>query len=95
MNAVAEEKHFQEELNRLDERLRRLQEWEKSASEELKVGWWNQIFQLRKKRAEAADRLKRLAVSDDERAQAGLKAQVEEALVDLKTALETAETRFR
>jgi len=84
----------QEELRELEAELRRLQVKEKSARPDLLVGFWNQIFQLKRKRRAARRRVARLA-RDEPGDRDDLKEEVTRALTDLRTALETAETRFR
>lgn len=86
-------KELSAELQELDERLAALKTKATDADPELKIGMQSQIYELDEKRGQAQDALEELS-----KAGSGEMPPVdhtaEEALTDLRTALEVAETRF-
>ncbi len=81
------------ELQELDQRLTAFKDRAKDAHPELKIGIQSQIYELDEKRLHAHDAIEKLSKAEaDELPLADQTA--EEALTDLRTAIEVAETRF-
>jgi hypothetical protein len=83
----------QAELRELIARLELIESQAEKADAEAKLGYNEQIYELREKRKEVADH-----IEDLKTAEAGnwndLKKQTEEAILDFRTALDVAATRF-
>ncbi|MBD3336243.1 MAG: hypothetical protein GF355_12070 [Candidatus Eisenbacteria bacterium] len=81
------------ELKRLTERLERFRGSAREADPEMKIGYGTQVHQLLKKRDAAQEKLEELEQAGGKDREE-LRRALDKALLDLKTALETAETRF-
>ena len=86
-------RHSEEELGSLRERLGELQSESRGASPELTIGYATQLEELEEKSRHAAERVQDLRDADAED-WPNLMDDVETALMDLKTALDVACTRF-
>jgi hypothetical protein len=90
---VLDKIRLEKQLEELDERLARLQSRAREARPELRIGYWNQIYQIKKKRRKAGELIDAFAGAPESKRKR-LSGDVDQALTDLRTALETAETRF-
>ncbi len=81
------------ELRTLGERLAALKATAREADAELKIGIPSQLHELNEKHHHAQETIEELSRTEASKAAAAQQA-VEEALTDLRTALDVAETRF-
>jgi len=81
------------ELKELNARLDLLESRAGKASDELKIGYSEQIYELTEKRRELLHKLDQLRSTHDE-SWKEMKDGIQEACLDLRTALDVAATRF-
>ena len=81
------------QLEELEAKFAALQEKAKKASDELKIGFDEQVYEIEQKRNAVIDKMEQLRRSKDQSWQ-DIRDDLDQALLDLSTALDVAATRF-
>ena len=84
----------QAELKELEMRLEVLESTAEKADAEAKIGYGEQIYELKEKRDNLEADIAELKRADD-KAWKDLRSKIDEATTDLRTAIDVASTRFK